>query len=246
MSAQTSSGQGATPLAQLTTSFARVQKMLLSQEDSVAAVQRLALVARDLVASSVGAGVSLLDESGQRTSTATTDKVAAAADALQYELGEGPCLSAWATTAVQHIRDTATESRWSTWCPAVQSLGVHSVLSAPMVFKDSTLGAMKVYSTESDSFSVEDEHRLLLLAGAAATLLGAAQDSDAPQRLSAGLQALLADRQAVETATGVLMERHRIDHDTARSRLLETSRRRRVPVADLARTILDPSSAQST
>lgn len=199
MSAQTSGGQGATPLAQLTTTFARVQKMLLSQEDSSAAVQRLALVARDLVPSSVGAGTSLLDESGERTSTGTTDKVAAAADALQYELGEGPCLSAWATTAVQHILDTATENRWSEWCTAVQGLGVRSVLSAPMVFKDSTIGAMKVYSTEPDGFSVEDEHRLLLLAGAAATLLGAAQGSDAPQQLSAGLQALLADRQAVET-----------------------------------------------
>lgn len=144
------------------------------------------------------------------------------------------------------IHDTATESRWSEWCTAVQGLGVRSVLSAPMVFKDSTIGAMKVYSTEPDSFSVEDEHRLLLLAGAAATLLGAAQGSDAPQQLSAGLQALLADRQAVETATGVLMERHHLDHDTARSRLLETSRRQRVLVAELARTILDPSTASST
>ncbi len=243
MSAQTSGQDGPTPVAQLTTTLARVHGMLLSEEDSAAAVERLALVARDLVPSSVGAGASLMDQTGQRTSTGTTDKVAAAADVLQYELGEGPCLSAWATTAVQHIHDTATESRWRTWCAAVQGLGVRSVLSAPMVFKGNSIGAMKVYSTTADSFDIQDEHRLLLLAGAAATLLGVAQGSDAPQRLSAGLQAMLEDRQAVETATGMLMERHHLDHDTARSRLLETARSRRLPVAQLARTIVTPSIA---
>lgn len=245
MSAQTSEGQGPNPVVQLTTTFARVRRMMLSEEDSVAAVERLALVARDLVPSSVGAGASLMDQSGDRTSTATTDTVAAAADAIQYELGQGPCLSAWATTAVQHVHDTVTESRWNAWCFRVQRLGIRSVLSAPMVFRGDSIGAMKVYSTSPDSFSVQDEHRLMLLAGAAATLLGAAQGSDAPQRLSAELQAVLADRQAVETATGVLMERHGLDHDTARSRLLELSRGRRLPLAQLARTILDPSTAPS-
>ena len=227
---------------QLTTVFARVQGMLLSEEDSSAAVERLALVARDMVPSSVGAGASLIDESGRRTSTATTDKVAAAADVLQYELGEGPCLSAWATVAVQHVHDTTVEGRWRTWCAAVQGLGVRSVVSAPMMFRGSTIGAMKVYSTKADSFSGHDEQRLLLLAGTAATLLGAAQGSDAPQRLSAGLQAALADRRAVETATGMLMERHELDHATARSRLLATSRSRRLPVAELAREILARSA----
>jgi len=107
-----------------------------------------------------------------------------------------------------------------------------------MVSKGESIGALKVCSTTVDRFSAEDERRLVLLAGAAATLLGAAPDGDAPQRLSARLRTALADRQAVETATGMLMERHGLDHDTARRRLMAASRTRRQPLAELARHIL--------
>lgn len=229
-------------VGELTTVFARVQGILLSREDAAAAVERLAYVARDLVDSAFGAGASLMDEVGRRTSTGTTDTVAASADALQYRLGEGPCMSAWATVAVQRIDDTGTEPRWTAWCAAVQRLGVRSVLSAPLVFKGTSIGALKVYSTTVDAFTTRDEHRLVLLAGVAATLLGAAQDAGAPQRLSSALHAALADRQDVETATGILMERHGVDHDTARTRLLAASRERRRPLADLARQVLDSSA----
>lgn len=246
MNAQAPDGTGRPAVGELTTMFARTQGMLLSRPDATVAVEQLAQVAHGLVTSAVGARTSVLDDAGLPTSTGATDQVVAAADALQYELGEGPCLSAWASSSVQRVDDTATEERWSTWCAAVQGLGLRSVLSVPLVYQDRTIGAMKVYATTVGRFDSQDEHRLLLLAGAVATLLGAAQSADAPRRLSAGLQAALSDRQAVETATGVLMERHRIDHDAARSRLLETSRRRRVLVAELARTILDPSTAQST
>lgn len=242
MSAQTPEGLALGDVGQLTSAFARVRGMLLSEGAAAAAVERLALVARDMVSSSVGAGASLIDDSGRRTSTGTTDKVAAAADTLQYEIGEGPCLSAWATTGVQRIDDTAAENRWPTWCRAAQDLGLRSVLSAPMVFEDSSLGALKVYSTQAQAFGVQDEHRLLLLAQAAATLLGAAQGADAPTRLSTGLQAVLADRQAVEAATGMLMERHGLDHAAARSRLLAGSRRLGRPMGELARSILARST----
>lgn len=238
MNAEPVAPEGQTSVGELTAVFARVQGMLLSEVDAAAAVQQLALVARDLLTTAVGAGASVIDESGQPTSTGTTDKVAATADALQYELGQGPCLSAWASVAPQRIDDTAREGRWTAWCAAVQKLGVRSVLSVPMVFKGRAVGAMKVYSTAGHPFTVEDEHRLVLLAAAAATLLATAQGAGAPQRLSGGLQAALADRQAVETATGLVMERHDLTHETARSRLLAASRTRRQPLSELARDLL--------
>lgn len=231
---------------ELTTALAHVQGMLLSEQDAATAVEQLALVARDLVSAAVGAGASLIEESGRRTSTGTTDRVAAAADALQYELGEGPCLSAWATVAVQRIDDTATENRWGSWCAAVQGLGVRSVLSAPMVFHGECIGALKVYSTAVEQFGTVDEHRLVLLSGAAATLLGIARDTDAPQRLSAGLSTALAGRRAVEAATGMLMERFGLDHGTARRWLMTVSHRRHTPLVELAGQVLERTDASLT
>lgn len=239
MASDSSVGDGRAPVGELTTVFAHVQGMLLTEQDAAAAVEQLALVARDLMTSAVGAGASLMDETGERTSTGTTDKIAAGADAAQYELGEGPCLSSWATVSIQRIDDTGVEERWPAWCAAAQALGIRSVLSAPMVFKGASIGALKVYGTAINMFSLEDERRLVLLAGASATLLGVAQGGDAPPRLSGALRRALADRQVVETATGMLMERHNLDLVAARRRLLAVSRRRRQPTADVARHLLD-------
>lgn len=78
---------------ELTAVFTRIQDMLLSQEHAAVAVHQLAQVAQDLIPSAAGAGVSLIDGHGARTSTGATDHLVEAADALQYELGEGPCLA---------------------------------------------------------------------------------------------------------------------------------------------------------
>jgi hypothetical protein len=44
-----------------------------------------------------GAGVSLMETNGNRSSAASTGSIVVQADALQYERGQGPCLSAWAS-----------------------------------------------------------------------------------------------------------------------------------------------------
>ncbi|MGQ1838639.1 GAF domain-containing protein [Kocuria turfanensis] len=154
---------------ELITVFARIQNMLLSQEHATAAVHQLAQVARDLIPSAAGAGVSLIDAHGTRTSTGATDELVETADALQYEMGEGPCLSAWATATLQRINDTTDEDRWPQWSAAAATSGIRSVLSVPLVFQDRCLGAMKVYATVTHAFTGHEEQQLGLLAAAAAT-----------------------------------------------------------------------------
>jgi len=227
---------------ELTMVIARTRGMLVSHEVAAAAVEQLAQVARDLVVSAVGAGASLMDEAGRRVSTGTTDRIAATADELQYELGQGPCISAWATSSVQRLDDTGSDQRWPAWSAAARQLGIRSVLSAPLVFRAECIGALKVYSTSPSAFNLEDERRLVLMSAAAATLLGMATAPDAPQQLSGMLVDALADRQAIETATGMLMERHHMNHEAARYLLMDESRSQRQPLADLARSVIAGSS----
>ena len=201
---------------ELTTVFARIHGMLLSRESATSAVEQLAEVAQDVVDSAIGAGASLIDDQGHTTSTGTTDAVAEAGDTLQYELGEGPCLSAWATEALQRVDDTATETRWRGWCAGALSLGVRSAMSAPMLYKGHCIGALKVYTT----------------------LLGAAQTSEAPHQLSQALRTALTDRQTVDVATGIVMERRGVDQHQARVALLEASRDQGLPLLEIARSVL--------
>ncbi|HST71084.1 GAF and ANTAR domain-containing protein [Kocuria rosea] len=226
---------------ELTTVFARIHSMLLSRESAATAVEQLAEVAQDVVDSAIGAGASMIDDQGHTMSTGATDAVAEAADTLQYELGEGPCLSAWATEALQRVDDTATETRWRRWCAEVLPLGVRSAMSAPMLYKGRCIGALKVYTTTADGFTAADERRLSLLAAAAATLLGAAQTSEAPRKLSEALRTALSDRQMVDVATGIVMERRGLGQQQARVALLEASRAQGRELTEIARAVLDRS-----
>jgi GAF domain-containing protein len=233
-------------VTELTTVFARLQGMLLSQEAATSAVHQLAELARDLIPSAAGAGASVLEEGGTGITTAATDQVVDAADALQHELGEGPCLSAWATALPQRLDDTTTDTHWPAWSAAVAGLGVRSVLSTPLIFQADVLGAMKVYTTTAHAFGAADEHRLRLLATAAATLLAAGQTPEAPHQLSATLQTTFSDRQAVDVATGILMERRDLTQQEARHLLLETARAGNRPLLEIAREVLERTTDPTT
>ncbi len=232
-------------LGELLPLVARLQGMLVSREVAAAAVEQLAEVARDMIDSAVGAGASLIDADGTRVSTATTDRVAARADELQYRLGEGPCLSAWATSAVQRLDDTDADDRWPTWSAAARGLGIRSVLSVPLVFRDDCIGALKIYSTGAAAFDAEDERRLVLLSTAAAALLGMARGDDGPRQLSAALAGAMADRQTIAIATGVLMERNRVDREAAHYLLLDQSRREGESLVQVARELLGDHSERA-
>ena len=91
----------------------------------------LARAIKDATQGTIGAGVSLMDASGRRTSAGFTVPVFQRADALQYELGQGPCLTAWATEETVFVDDVRTDPRWPQWSAAMSSLPVRSIVSSP-------------------------------------------------------------------------------------------------------------------
>jgi GAF domain-containing protein len=120
--------------------FARIQGMPLSQPDAATAVDQLAQVAHAVIGSAAGAGASLIDGTGRAGSAGATGALTATADALQYELGDGPCLGAWATASVVRVDDTASEARWPGWCAAAREQGIGSVLNTPLVLGGRRVG----------------------------------------------------------------------------------------------------------
>src|SRR5919107_635881 len=63
------------PLDELSTVIARIQGLLLTEEKVNSAVRLLAQAAKESVPGTIGAGVSLLDSRGRRTSSGYTDKI---------------------------------------------------------------------------------------------------------------------------------------------------------------------------
>lgn len=231
----------ALPEADLAVVLAQLRGMLLSREAATEAVAHLARVARDLVGPAAGAGVSVLEPGEGRITTASTDELVEAADALQYDLDEGPCLATWTTGAAHRLEDTGSDRRWPELAAALARMGVGSMLSVPLNLPDRTVGTLKVYATTAGAFSAHDEAVLTELAAAAATLLGAGQSPDAPRGLTDGALEALADRRTVDVATGVVMERHRLAEDDARRRLLTGARDTGRPLVEHAQQLIADS-----
>jgi GAF domain-containing protein len=212
------------PLDQLTLSLARIKNLLLTEEKVDHAVQLLAEGIRDSFDGSAGAGVSLMDEQGSRTSAGATDAVVLEADAAQYELGQGPCLTAWATERTLLIQDVATDDRWPLWSQAVRHLSIRSVISTPLMVGPRCLGALKIYATVPGAFDAATARPLEKLAAPAATLLDNIQTSEAPQRITQALTSALHSRDTVNRAQGILMQKDGLGASEALRELVRLSK----------------------
>ncbi|HEY8700590.1 MAG TPA: GAF and ANTAR domain-containing protein [Arthrobacter sp.] len=212
------------PLDELSTVMGRINGLLLTEDKVDRAVQLLARAIKDSVPGTIGAGVSLLDSRGRRTSAGFTDPVVERADALQYELGQGPCVTAWAAEETLIVEDVQTDRRWPDWTAAVSALPIRSVVSTPLIAEKECIGALKVYAALPSAYEPGAGRLLELFAAPAATLLSHIQTSEAPHRISESLQAALHSRDMVNRACGVLMERQGVNHGGALELLMRQAR----------------------
>jgi GAF domain-containing protein len=227
------------PLAdELAALTVRIADLLLTHETVDAAVSALAQALKEAIPGTLGAGVSLMDARGRRTSTASTDPAIVQADQFQYDLRQGPCLTAWVQQATITVGDTRTDHRWPAWSRAIADLPLRSVISTPLSTPDGAIGALKVYSPVPDGLDSRAVRLLELLARPAALMLANTQARDAAQRLSDGLIGALGARDAIGTASGIVMERQHINRDQALAILISASRRRNEALHQLARDII--------
>lgn len=227
------------PLAEeLTLVYARMSGLLLSDQTVQTALQLVTSLALDTISGASGAGVTLIDVDGRRTSAAATSDLVAEADRLQYELDEGPCLTACADRELVRIDDLAQETRWPRWTEVALPLGLRSSLSVPMVAPDRVLGAIKVYGQEPNAFTAASEALLTRFAAQATILLANVQSLEQADRLSDSLQQALSARNVIATATGILMERFRLTEEQAFLRLVADAGHGRRELVDEATAVV--------
>lgn len=236
--------QELTLLDELSTIFARMHGLLLSEETVASAVQLVADLVADTIDGAVGAGVTLVDDAGQQTTAGASADLVLRADQLQYDLDEGPCLTSWTQRVLIRIDDIAAEARWPLWAPAAAAMGLQSSMSVPLVAGDRALGALKVYGSAS-GFKEADERRLVMFAAQAAILLANVQTHDNARRLSEGLKEALRTRDLIDMAKGVLMAREGVDETTAFAMLVGTSRRESKKLRDVATRIVKSTARRS-
>jgi GAF domain-containing protein len=192
----------------------------------------IASVARSSVPGFDHAGISILHKDGSAETMAASDPLVLELDRLQYELGEGPCLSALHETPVVLVPRATAEERWPRYLKAATSLGLRAQL-AVRLFTDErqTMGGLNLYSTSESSIDPDAETIADLFAAHAAIALQQARQVDSLNRA-------LETRKIIGQAIGMTMERYHLDEDRAFAFLLRASSHSNVKLRDLAASLV--------
>ena len=216
-------------LAHLLAGFAReVQR----QPDRAAVLQAVVVGALRTVPGAQEGSITLVLGRRKVLSQAASSALPQQVDAVQEEVGQGPCLE---TAFEQHtvlVPDLADDQRWPRFSARAAELGVRSMLSFQLYVEGDNLGALNLFSRDVDGF---DEQSVLvgeLFAAHAAVAYAAAQRESALERA-------LVSRELVGQAQGILMERERLTADQAFAALQRSSQRRNLKLAEVARRLVE-------
>lgn len=215
---------------ELAAQFAVVARALEAQKTVEATLQRVVDVAVAIVPGCHHAGITVLRR-GRPETPAATDEVSGQVDKIQYETGEGPCLSAIVEHDTFRTGDLAAEDRWPTFSgPAVERTGVRSVLAYRLFTAEDTFGALNLYSRERDAFGDDALAVGTILAAHAALACARARERE---QIS-GLEQAVASNRAIGMAIGILMAIHRVSQQDAFDLLRETSQRSNRKLREIA------------
>jgi GAF domain-containing protein len=207
--------------------FAAIAQRLLSSTSERPTVRHVVELAVETVPSCHYAGVSLRHSNGRVDTPACTDDLVAQADALQYELQEGPCLDAIRADELYVVDDLATDERWPSWGPRAAALGFAGIVSVRLSTPHGVVGALNLYSREAHAFDDDDVQIAYVYAVHAANALWASQEVE-------GLRTAMRSRHLIGIAQGMLMERHGLSQDAAFEVLRRYSQIHNVKLRDVA------------
>ncbi len=216
--------------------FAELARVLLSAGGVRETLQQIVDMAVETIDGCDHAGISVLkNETG--STPAASDNVPLGVDAIQYETGEGPCLSAIREHEVFETGDLSSESRWPRFASrAATETGVSSMLCFRLFVAGDTLGALNLYSKSIDAFDERSRTVGLVYAAHAAMALSTAMHDE---QMDQALQS----RDLIGQAKGILMARQGVGADEAFDMLRRASQRLNVKLRDVAGDMVE--SAQT-
>jgi hypothetical protein len=168
---------------------------------------------------------------------AATDPLARVADAIQYALGNGPCVDAVLQKTVFMTGDLRTDPRWPEFGRrAFDETGIVSMLSFRLYLEDDDLLAgLNMYSTTPNAFDSESTFTGTLLAthGSIAVALALSRVR------VAHLERALNSNREIGVAMGVIMSQYKVTQDQAFDLLRVASQHTHRKLVDVAAAVVD-------
>jgi GAF domain-containing protein len=228
----------------ITASITELQNVLLDTESIEKFVHELAVQAARLIAGSLSCGITM-SRGGQAATVACSDDTASEVNEIQYQLLEGPCLTALEDTRPVRVDDMAAETRWPRFTPQAADRGIQSCLSLPLIAHDETVGALNLYALAPRAFGPAQTRRAERFAQNAAGALALGLRLVSYSALTDQLRASMASRAPIDQAVGVIMAQERCAQDTAFAMLRAASQNRNVKLREVAREVVTSVSGEA-
>jgi GAF domain-containing protein len=184
-------------------------------------------------------GVTILSSGRPHTAAYTTVQTLEI-DAVQYALGDGPCLDAARTRRENLVDDLVVDDgRWPQFARACREDGMRSLLALPLVSGDACVGAINLYGWAPHAFDAFDASLVRVAASRCADAVVAVLALDGVQRLAGQLEQAMASRAVIEQAKGVIMAMRGVPEQEAFEVLRKTSQDRNIKVRELSHQIVN-------
>jgi len=208
----------------------RLQAIQASRaQDLPVALVEVTSAAASAIPGAACAGITLLgSKDGHFATAAASHKHAALLDEIQRTHRDGPCLHAARRGEAVVVNDIATDERWPRYRrDALACTPVRSVLSLPMFYDSTRLGALNVFADEVDAFDEMSRNMATVYAALGALAWGSFV-------LYRQMTAAVESRDIIGQAKGMLMERYKIDAEQAFGILRKLSQIDNTPLRTVA------------
>ena len=215
----------------LARSFSQFARTVQQHQDPGATLVEIVGSAVALIPGCDEASISLVIGRQKVMSYAHSNDLPRAVDALQESLNQGPCLDAAYEQETVRVTDMASETRWPLFCEAALAAGAAGMLSIQLFVEDDNLGALNLFSRTAGALNDESEHVGLMFAAHAAVAYAAA-------RQQAAMTRVVATREVIGQAQGILMERHKLTASQAFALLVRVSQHRNAKLRQVAESLV--------
>ncbi len=210
---------------------ARIARSLAEAESLDEVLQRTVDLGSHHLERCDGVSLMLIQRHGRLSTPAFSSDVARRTDLVQYESGEGPCLTSMHDHRTVVIADLRDDARWPRFAERALALGVRSMCSFRLFLEQDTMGALNFYASVPDAFGRREVLLGEVFASHAAVALGAAITET-------GLEAALVSRDVIGQAKGVIMSERRVPAQEAFDHLRAVSVQRNRPLRDIAEELV--------
>ena len=195
----------------------RVAHALDALAGRVGESQQLLCISSADVARVDGAGVVLILHGQALGTVCSSAPFVERVEDVQYSLGEGPCVEAFATRAPVLIPDLASAevNRWSGFREGALAVGVRAAFGFPILVGTVCIGALNLYQQRSGALSDDQFADALAVAHVAGRTVLDWQSVAGEGSLARQLEHLPANRAVVHQATGMISVQAAVTVDDA-------------------------------